>query len=197
MLTVIIKNISEKASGDIVSGNYHSCVKFYTQADVRHWTKRFSLAVHTLYFWQHFIWMTAACQLLADHVNKTFGTNYVLSGHPDGHQYLLKLNKEQDVQYLFNVIASYVKEIDCMRYKTNLEENITLKTESLHVKYRKVIKIVISSSGRFKAYTKEEIERMIILKNTKVADQMIADELGRSYWSVVYKLKELRRKRCL
>ncbi|WP_153722656.1 hypothetical protein [Sporosarcina cascadiensis] len=132
--------------------------------------------------------------MLADHLNKTFGTSFVLSGHPDGHQSLLKLNKEQEVRHLLNMIGPYVKEIDCMRYKTDVEENISLKTESLQEKYGKNIKIVISSSERVKAYTQEEIERIVILKKAKVAIQVIANELGRSYWSVVYKLKELRKK---
>ncbi|MBY0223483.1 MULTISPECIES: hypothetical protein [Sporosarcina] len=132
-------------------------------------------------------------QLLADHLNKTFGTSFVLSGHPDGHQSLLKLNKEQEVRHLLYTIGPYVKEIDCMRYKNDLKENISLKTESLQEKFGKDVKIVVSSSERFKAYTQEEIERMVVLKKANIADQVIADELGRSYWSVVYKLRRLRR----
>ncbi|GKV64862.1 MULTISPECIES: hypothetical protein [unclassified Sporosarcina] len=150
-----------------------------------------SIMLYTLNFTQQ------ENQVLADHLNETFGTSFVLSGHPDGHKSLLKLNKEQEVRHLFNMIGPYVKEINCMRYKTDLEENISLKYESLQEKFGRDIRIVVSSSERFKTYTKEEIERMTVLKNAKFSDQMIADELGRSYWSVVYKLKELRRKGCL
>ncbi|KXH79729.1 hypothetical protein [Sporosarcina sp. HYO08] len=135
--------------------------------------------------------------LLADHLNKTFGTNFVVSGHPHGHKSLLKINKEQDVRHLLNVIAPYVKCIPSMEYKTNLETNIKQKTENIYKKYGQSVNIVISSSERNRAYTFEEIELIIKLKTANVTDQAIADQLGRTYWSIVYKIGDLRKKSLL
>ena len=49
------------------------------------------------------------------HINQTFGTNFVLSSHPDGHKTLLKLNKESEVRHLLNTIKPYVHDIPSMK----------------------------------------------------------------------------------
>ncbi|MCM3711665.1 hypothetical protein [Sporosarcina luteola] len=136
-------------------------------------------------------------KLLADHLNNTFGTNFVVSGHPHGHKSLLKINKEREVIHLLNIIAPYVKNIPSMEYKTNIKTNIKHKTEHIYKKYGRNVNIVISSSDRYKTYTSEEIELLIKLKQAYFTDLSIADELGRTYWSVVYKIRELRKKSLL
>lgn len=83
-------------------------------------------------------------------------------------------------------IATYVNEIPSMGYKTDLEENIRLKTEFIIDRYGRDIKIAISSSERSKAYSSEEIDRLITFKRANIANQIIANELGRTYWSIVY-----------
>lgn len=135
--------------------------------------------------------------LLADHLNKTFETNFVVSGHPHGHKSLLKLNKESEVRHLLNLVATYVIDMPSMEYKTNLETNIKLKSENIYKKYGPNVNIVISSSERKRAYTSQEIERIIKLKAENVTDSAIAVELGRTYWSIVYKIRELRKKSLL
>jgi hypothetical protein len=50
-----------------------------------------------------------------------------------------------------------------------------------------------SSSDRNKNYTAEENKLLVTLKKSGHTDKEIAIILGRSYWSVVYKLSELRR----
>lgn len=104
-------------------------------------------------------------RLLADHLNDTFGTNFVVSRHPDGHKSLLKLNKEHEVRHLLNVIAPYAKGIPSVEYKTDIELNVSLKTQDIYKKYGNNVKIVISSSGRMKAYTSQEIDTIIKLKH--------------------------------
>lgn len=131
--------------------------------------------------------------LLANHLNETFGTNFVVSGHPDGKGYLLKINKEREVRFMLNLIKPHTKNIVTMLYKTDLDEKINLQSTRIKQKYGQDIKIVASSSNRMKLYSKKEINQMINMKLNKCTDQMIADQLGRSYWSVVYKLRELRK----
>jgi len=116
-----------------------------------------------------------------------------VSGHPHGHKYLLKINKEKDVRHLLNIIAPYTQEIPSMKYKTSIEENIRLKMEEIQSKYGKDVTIVISSSNRKRAYSALEINRIIELKKAGITDQATADEVGRTYWAIVYKISELRK----
>src|SRR5699024_5777695 len=76
-------------------------------------------------------------ELLANHLNRTFGIQFVVSSHPDGHRNLLKINKEKEVRNLLNVIKPYVKDIPSMRYKTCINENINLKTNDIIEKFGK------------------------------------------------------------
>src|SRR5699024_6980508 len=115
-------------------------------------------------------------QLLANHLNHTFKTNFVVSGHPHGRQSLLKLNKEKEVSYFLNVIEPYTKDIPSMKYKTNIKENIQLKTEQIKRKYGKDITIVISSSNRKREYTDNELDRIIELKTNGETTQTIENE---------------------
>lgn len=135
--------------------------------------------------------------LLMKHINQTFGTNFVLSSHPDGHKTLLKLNKESEVRHLLNTIKPYVHDIPSMKYKVCLEENLKIKKENIKKRYGSDVEIIISSSERKKAYTAEEIEIIVHLKNAGVTDKEIAQQIGRSYWSVVYKIRELRKQNIL
>lgn len=130
---------------------------------------------------------------LATHLNQTFGTNFSVSSHPDGHKSLLKINKEKDVRRLLNKFSPYAAEIPSMAYKTSVEENLNLKRENIMKRFGKNVNIKLSSSERNKEYTKKEIATIIKYKNLGYTDQDIADELGRTYWSIVYKISSLRK----
>lgn len=132
-------------------------------------------------------------EMLASHLNATFGLNFVVSGHPDGKGTLLKINKEKEVSHLLNVLKPYTDEIPSMLYKTNLQENFRLKQDIIKKRYGEDVTIILSSSDRRKLYTKNEINLIIDLKKDGQPDQTIANRLGRTYWSVVYKISELRK----
>ena len=132
-------------------------------------------------------------KLLAKHLNKTFNTKFVVSSHPDGHKTLLKINKEEEVRHLLKVIEPYVKEIPSMKYKTNITENIRLKMNKIKKKYGKGINIKISSSQRRRLYSSNEIDTLINFKKSGCTDEEIAVRLDRTYWSIVYKISELRK----
>jgi hypothetical protein len=132
-------------------------------------------------------------QMLANHLNSVFGTNFVVSGHPHGNRTLLKINKEKDVAHFLRIIKPFTVEIPSMYYKTCLEKKLLLSKERLLNKYGSEIKVILSSSNRFKNYSKEEIQKLIKQKKAGYADKHIAEQLGRSYWSIVYKLSELRK----
>jgi hypothetical protein len=132
-------------------------------------------------------------QMLANHLNSVFGTKFVVSGHPHGNRTLLKINKEKDVTHFLNIIKPVTVEIPSMYYKTCLEKKLLLCKESLIKKYGLEIKVKQSSSNRIKNYSNEEIKILIKQKKAGYTDKHIAEQLGRSYWSIVYKLSELRK----
>lgn len=132
-------------------------------------------------------------ELLASHLNKTFQTNFVVSGHPDGHGSLLKLNKESEVTSFLKIINPHVKNIVSMKYKTCLSENINNKKEDIKSKYGENVHIIVSSSNRRNLYSDSDITILITMKQAGATNQTIANQLGRTYWSVVYKIRELRK----
>jgi hypothetical protein len=78
-----------------------------------------------------------------------------------------------------------------MYYKTNWKER--LKKEEL--KWTNMFSdftIVVSSSERTKPYSHEEIQRLKEMKQQGATMNEIAQVLQRSYWSVVYKWREIR-----
>lgn len=131
---------------------------------------------------------------LANHLNIMFKTSFVVSKHPDGNQHLLKLNKQSEVAHLLKVIEPYVADIPSMHYKTNITENVRLKMNHIYKKFNDNVTIKLSSSNRRRPYSKEEINKMINLKKRGKTDKEIAMAVNRTYWSVVYKCKELRKK---
>jgi hypothetical protein len=79
-----------------------------------------------------------------------------------------------------------------MFYKSDWEWR--LKQEKLKFnKSHKDYEIVATSPDRFKNYSNEEIEVIISLKKKGLKDKEIAVIVNRSYWSIVYKLQELRK----
>lgn len=132
-------------------------------------------------------------EVLAAHLNQTFQTNFIVTAHPDGHKNLLTINKASEVKNFLNIVNPYVKEIPSMKYKSCLNENIRLKTDHIKNRFGRDVRIKISSSERRQVYTSDEIDTIIMLKNNKTTDQEIADHLDRTYWSVVYKISELRK----
>lgn len=130
---------------------------------------------------------------LAAHLNQTFNTNFSVSSHPDGNKSLLKLNKEIDVRYFLDLIKPYVQEIPSMKYKTCLDEKIRLYSDRIKEKYGIEVIIKLSSSSRRNSYSTPEINTIIQLKKSGY-NKEIANNLGRTYWSVIYKMSELRKK---
>src|SRR5690625_7675074 len=102
---------------------------------------------------------------LVSHLNLTFGTNFVVSNHPDGKGSLLRINKEKDVTNLLNIIRPFVAEITSMKYKTCLVENIKRKNTNIKKKFGDNVKIKISSYDRKKMYSNEEINKITKMKN--------------------------------
>lgn len=129
---------------------------------------------------------------LKNHLNETFGTSFVVSGHPDGQQSLLKLNKVSDIEFFLNCLHPYINEIPSMRYKMCIASKIDSLKKLLPEHVVNNYAIVTSNSERTRPYSIDEINLLVSLKTTGKTDKVIAEVVNRSYWSVVYKLKDLR-----
>lgn len=132
-------------------------------------------------------------EMLASHLNSTFEVNFVVSGHPDGNGSLLKINKEREVRDFLKIINPYHHEIESMLYKMDLNENLRMKVDAIKEKYGDNVSIILSSSNRNRLYTQKELNLIIQLKSSGKTDQYIADQSGRSYWSIVYKIRDMRK----
>lgn len=80
-----------------------------------------------------------------------------------------------------------------MSYKTSLDAKLSSKVNHIRNRFGKNVTIILSSSNRKALYSDEEIQLIIQLKKQKNTDQFIANKIGRTYWSTVYKIKELRK----
>lgn len=80
-----------------------------------------------------------------------------------------------------------------MFYKTSWGYRLQKESQKYSKSYPDY-QILTSSSNRVKPYSEEEINKMILLKKQQITDEEIAKRIGRTYWSVVYKLSDLRKR---
>lgn len=125
-------------------------------------------------------------ELLKDHINHSFGTNFVITSRPDGHGFILKLNKEHEVQHFLRIVHPYLNTLPSMRYKTDLNERLRMEQEKRTDK-----QVVLCSSEKNRHYSLEEIELLAQLYRKGLTWSDIASHLDRSYWSVIYKSRQL------
>ncbi len=125
-------------------------------------------------------------ELLKDHINHSFGTNFVITSRPDGHGFILKLNKEHEVQHFLRIVNPYMNTLPSMRYKTDLNERLRMEQEKRTDK-----QVVLCSSEKTRHYSVEEIELLAQLYREGQTWSDIASQLNRSYWSVIYKARQL------
>ncbi|OHR74543.1 hypothetical protein HMPREF3291_17755 [Bacillus sp. HMSC76G11] len=117
---------------------------------------------------------------------------FYISKRKDGQGFILKLSKSKEVYNFLNNILNITKDCTSMHYKTNWSHRINFERENL-LKLYPGYRILAADSRRNRNYTSEEIELLINLKKGGSSDNAIAEKLNRSYWSVVYKISELRK----
>lgn len=126
--------------------------------------------------------------LLKNHIKKAFNINMKLKKRKDGKNFLLEINKRDEIIKFINIVRPFVKEIPCMNYKINLKERFENKrTELLKEGYRNInerTEIVLKNE-----YSLEDENFIINSKRTGVTDKEITSALNRSYWGVVDKVR--------
>lgn len=129
--------------------------------------------------------------LLKEHLQKTFNITLAISRRKDGSGFVLKTNTTADTLHFLDTIQSVTLEIPSMYYKSNWAYRFELETKKWKAKHPDY-EVLASDRKRSKAYSEEEIQKLLSLKKKGFTDQQAADLLGRTYWSVVYKLRDLR-----
>ena len=62
--------------------------------------------------------------LLKDHLKRTFKIKFSLAQIKNGTNYILKINKRNDINYFIDVIQPYVEQIPCMKYKVDIKNKL-------------------------------------------------------------------------
>ena len=78
-----------------------------------------------------------------------------------------------------------------MFYKTNWNYRFTKELMKWSIKYPGY-QVITSSSARSKNFSEDEINLLITLKLIGYSDKVIREIINRSYWSVVYKWRDVR-----
>jgi acylphosphatase len=123
---------------------------------------------------------------------KTFGYNLKINKRKDGQVYILKMTKTQEVYRFLIEVNRTMNNCKSMRYKFDWKFRFNIEKEKVRMNFPNY-EIIESDSSRYQNYTEEDIKKLIHLKLKGKTDKEIATCLNRTYWSVVYKFKDLRK----
>ena len=130
--------------------------------------------------------------MLMDHLNRKFNIEFKLSKRNDGSNYILKINKRNEVYNFLEIVKPYVNEIPSMRYKIDVDAKLV----DIHSRYIEEYKdkiIKISNTEAFdNTYSDEEETRIIEMINEGFSYKDIAASLGRSYYGLYDKVRRMR-----
>ncbi|HHV74878.1 MAG TPA: endonuclease [Thermoanaerobacterium sp.] len=127
--------------------------------------------------------------IMQEHIYKTFNVKFNLKKHPDGKKYILTIGKREEVFNFLDIVRPYASQIASMNYKWDIEKRIDDK-------YKKDKRINTRDfyNRKFLSYTDEDIDKIIDMKQNGYKNKDIANILNRSYWGIVWKLRDLKSK---
>jgi hypothetical protein len=158
---------------------------------VNHRLKKIYLTPHIFLYLQNY----TKDQLLAlqCHLVETFDFNFSINKRKDGHGYILRGTSTELTYRFLSFLSPITSTCPSMFYKSSWERRFKQEKEKLNETH-KGYEVVATSPDRFKNYSNKEIEKIISLKKEGgLKDKEIAVIVNRSYWSIVYKLRELRK----
>lgn len=129
--------------------------------------------------------------ILQHHLNSQFHVNLKINRRKNGFGYILKTTKVEDALKFLNIVKQTARDCPAMKYKYDWEYRIEAEKNKLN-DYEGYT-VLSSDSSRWQNYSDGEISSLISLKWSGKTDKEIAGALNRSYWSVVNKLREIRK----
>ena len=134
------------------------------------------------------------CEIIKNHLSSLFGLHFRLNPHPSGKGYSLVCSTLDSVYKFFSLIQPYCKDIISLRYKWDIEYRIQIKYNELRKIYPDNYKIRISNTSDIpERYSSEDEKKIISMKKRGYTDQEIANDLNRTYWGIVDKIRRIRK----
>jgi hypothetical protein len=158
--------------------------------NINHRNKKIYITPHIYLYLQNF--PKEELTLLKNHIQEYFQITLRLASRKDGLGFILRTTSVNETIGYLNIIRDVSDTCQSMLYKTSLSYRIVQETQKWKQKYPDY-ELIVSSSNRNKNYSSDENKLLIALKKSGHSDKDIAIKLGRTYWSVVYKLSELRK----
>ncbi|WP_158233790.1 hypothetical protein [Sporosarcina sp. P3] len=181
--------------------NVHSLATIYMDdgslllsTRVNHNHKKIYITPHIALYLQCFTFDELS--LLKEQIKKLTTAEFILTKTPSGNGYYLRTSKTADTLLFLQDIEPAAITCPSMSYKTNWHYRYYIEKQRWHKKYEDY-QLLTSSRERRLPYTLHEIQTIKQMKQSGNTDQQIADALGRSYWSIVYKIRELRNRKTL
>ncbi|PIC98531.1 hypothetical protein [Sporosarcina sp. P29] len=156
---------------------------------VNHNHKKIYITPHIALYLQSFTYEELL--LLQEQMKKLTTVEFRLTKLPSGNGYYLRTSRIADTLQFLQDLEHIVVTCPSMSYKTNWQYRFYLEKQKWRQKHPNY-QLIVSDRKRMRAYTEDEISNLRHMKQSGKTDQQIADVLGRSYWSVVYKISELR-----
>lgn len=119
-------------------------------------------------------------------LNQTFHLNFRLSQTSNGSGYLLKTTRVSDALAFLEQVAPYTEVLPKFAYKLSWKDRFN-QLQRDYPQYQ------VLTSNTSPPYTRNECNMILKLKANGWTTQAIADELKRTYWSVTYKLGQLKK----
>ncbi|MFJ5716441.1 DNA endonuclease [Neobacillus sp. NPDC093127] len=157
---------------------------------VNHNKKRIYLTPHIYLYLQNYFYEDLL--ILKNHIKNQFNLDLHFGYRNDGSGIILRTTSVKETFAYLDVINDATVSCPSMFYKTNWNFRLKLEEDKWGRNFPNYT-FLVTSSERNKNYSIEEIKKLISLKNNGKTDKEIALTLSRSYWSIVYKLRELRK----
>jgi len=119
-------------------------------------------------------------------LNQIFHLNFRLSRTPNGCGYFLKTTRVIDALTFLKQVAPYTVDLPNFAYKLDWESRLN-QFQHEHPQHN------VLTSKPSRPYTSEECTTILELKTSGWTTQAIAEKLDRTYWSVTYKLGQLKK----
>lgn len=129
--------------------------------------------------------------LIKNHIKKVFDIELKLSARNDGSNYILKINKRNEVYKFINIIKPYVEEIPSMKYKTDIENKLVKSKKIYSQNYPN--KNIVSAKKRAtdNSYSKEDESKIIQMLSNNMSYKDIAKDLNRTYYGLYDKVRRM------
>jgi hypothetical protein len=132
-------------------------------------------------------------ELIQKHIMNIFNINFKLKKRTDGLNYILELNKKDEIISFIDLVTPYIKDIPIMDYKINIYKRLDKKKKTLIScdEYNNITCLNYKEENN--TYTYEQEKMIINLLQQKVSQKEIALILNHSYWGVVDKIRRMRK----